>query len=323
MMNSQNTKQNALSSVRRILVVDDSPETRYIYRRFLQRGNEHYIVEEADTVAAGLDLLRHDDYDCVLLDFCLPDGDGLDLLIALDEFGLQTPVVMITGQGSEPVAVEAMKRGAKDYLVKDCIDQGRLVAAVEYAMDEARTEREQTTYRKELEHKSVTDPLTGAYNRRYLFSQLDHELQRTGRYGTPLTVLMLDLDHFKSLNDTHGHLTGDRVLELFAGMLQHLARNTDIVARYGGEEFCVVLTNTDIDGGMSLAERVVSECRKLDVCDEKGQQLQVTCSAGVAEAVGQISSARLIEQADKALYQAKHLGRNRHEMFRALETESA
>ncbi|NNF60090.1 MAG: diguanylate cyclase [Gammaproteobacteria bacterium] len=300
-----------VSGVPRLLVVDDSPETRYIYRRLLQKADYTHAFEEADTVADALRRLRNEKFDCVLLDFCLPDGDGLDLLKALaPDTSVNTPVIMITGEGSEPVAVEAMKLGAKDYLVKDNITQDRLVGTLDYAMDQAQTERALLVYREELEQASVTDPLTGLHNRRYLSEHLQIELQRCARYGSPLSLLMIDLDHFKALNDRYGHVVGDKVLQEFAAMLRRVARNTDIVARYGGEEFCVVLTNTDFAGGAHLAERICEEARAMRHDDGAGGQLTVTCSTGMATASDEGEPQVLIERADKALYRAKRLGRD-------------
>jgi diguanylate cyclase (GGDEF)-like protein len=167
-----------------------------------------------------------------------------------------------------------------------------------------------------LEHENVTDPLTGIYNRRYLDRRLKDEVRRTHRYGFPLSVLLIDIDHFKRLNDKCGHQFGDVVLNAVSQTIAQSARASDVVARYGGEEILVIATNTSVADAIHLAERVRGTIEKIDL-DELNQDPRceistITVSVGVAGLSDEASNeGLLIEKADSALYQAKREGRNR------------
>lgn len=167
---------------------------------------------------------------------------------------------------------------------------------------------------EELRHLATRDPLTGAHNRRSLFESAEQELARHRRSGEPLTLMILDLDHFKQVNDDHGHLAGDQVLREVKSTIEHLLRLPDILARYGGEEFCVLAPATDAAGGAVLAERVRSGIERLSIT-LAGRSLQpVTASIGLAcLATGESDAGidELLARADAALYQAKRAGRNR------------
>lgn len=167
-----------------------------------------------------------------------------------------------------------------------------------------------------LEAENVTDPLTKVYNRRYLDRRLEEEFARSKRYALHLSVLMLDVDHFKRINDTYGHSSGDAVLSTLGSLLKASFRDLDIVARYGGEEFMVICTNTAIDGAALVAERVrqLIESHQIEIPDGSGasQTIQIRISigaAGLSASVG--NKEELVQAADQALYRAKQEGRNR------------
>lgn len=167
-----------------------------------------------------------------------------------------------------------------------------------------------------LEAENVTDPLTKVYNRRYLDRRLEEEFTRSKRYALDLSVLMLDVDHFKRINDTYGHPVGDAVLSTLGSLLKASFRDLDIVARYGGEEFLVICTNTAIDGAALVAERVrqLIESHQIETPDGSGasQTIQIRISIGVAGLSASVGSKEeLIQAADQALYRAKQEGRNR------------
>ena len=165
---------------------------------------------------------------------------------------------------------------------------------------------------KELVEISIVDSLTQVYNRRYFMDRFRQEVKRVGRYGPPVSLLMIDIDHFKKVNDTHGHQAGDAVLAGVAGLIKWKLRETDLIARYGGEEFCVIATGTEQDGAFVLAERV----RQLvdgAVFEHDGNSLMVTISIGVSTwtVSDRDDFEELIRRADTALYRAKEQGRNR------------
>lgn len=168
----------------------------------------------------------------------------------------------------------------------------------------------------QLEIENILDPLTKAYNRRYLDRRLDEEVARSKRYALELSILMLDIDHFKRVNDTYGHLAGDAALSTLSGLVKTSLRDLDVVARYGGEEFIVICTNTDIDGAALVAERLrkLVESHQVEITDSSGKKLsiQIRVSIGVAGfSAGIESKENLIQAADQALYRAKEEGRNR------------
>jgi diguanylate cyclase (GGDEF)-like protein len=168
----------------------------------------------------------------------------------------------------------------------------------------------------QLEALSITDPLTGLANRRRLMARLEEEVARARRYKTPMSVVMLDIDHFKQVNDTHGHAMGDEVLRNIGAMLKASVRTTDLAARYGGEEFALVLSHTDIAAAQQVAEGLRQKFAELEHHLD-GVTLTKTVSMGVASRDGQgeiPNSEDLLKHADEALYRAKQGGRNRVEV---------
>ncbi|HEY9397104.1 MAG TPA: diguanylate cyclase [Burkholderiales bacterium] len=168
----------------------------------------------------------------------------------------------------------------------------------------------------ELERQATRDPLTGLYNRRYIERRLREELERARRSGEPLSVVVLDLDHFKNVNDRHGHVTGDRVLKRFADMLTLCLRNHDLVGRIGGDEFCVILPGATGDSAQEVVARCLREVAAVKV-DREGRLPAISGTAGVAQFGDELSPQQLIEKADQALYAAKTAGRGRALLFQA------
>lgn len=164
---------------------------------------------------------------------------------------------------------------------------------------------------QELEKMAITDSLTGIPNRAEVMKNLKAELERARRYHKGLCVLMIDLDNFKQINDSHGHLSGDRVIVDAANILKNLCRGSDSIGRYGGEEFVVVLPESTIDSAVSFAERVRQEISQQKISSLDQQQITYTCSIGVAEMNSDHDHQTLLQDADKALYRAKFDGRNR------------
>ncbi|MEH6825901.1 MAG: diguanylate cyclase [Motiliproteus sp.] len=162
-----------------------------------------------------------------------------------------------------------------------------------------------------LFNEATTDPLTGLLNRRTLMKQLNHVQQQSLRTGRPVSLMMLDLDHFKQINDRFGHQGGDRVLELFAQILQQQVRSSDYISRFGGEEFLVLLTDARQQDALQLAERILKGCRTSKVALEDCREIRFGVSIGIAQLDGAVSVEDCLSQADAALYQAKAQGRDR------------
>jgi two-component system, cell cycle response regulator len=292
-----------------VLLVEDSAAIRALVRRMLVAGG-HAVVEAAGG-AAALMVCREQQPDVVLLDVEMPEMSGWDVLAAMkaDPDLRDVPVVFLTGRSDTTDMVDGLRLGAHDYLRKPC-EPTELLARVQAAARVKRLQDELRQRNEDLDRISRTDALTGLRNRRHVEEYLAKLTSLARRNLEPIAVLVIDIDHFKSVNDEHGHEAGDAVLREVAGRMQDSVRLEDMVGRWGGEEFLVVLPNTTDQGAAELAERlrqVVADtpCRLAD-----GDAVQVTISVGCAASL--IDDAGiLVRSADAAMYEAKQTGRNR------------
>jgi diguanylate cyclase (GGDEF)-like protein/putative nucleotidyltransferase with HDIG domain len=421
-----------------VLLVEDNPgDARLIEELLRERGNGSFHLERVDRLDAGLERLSEGDVGLVLLDLSLPDAQGLDTLASVLADAPAVPVIVLTGLDDEAVALDAVRQGAQDYLVKGKFDGGLLVRAARYAIerkqieDELRSSKQRyqaifdhtgigialispqmrilsmnrqmsewfpsidphghpvchrayndpprdrpcedcpvvetlqdgqvheavtetpagdeiRNYRivstpltdaegrttaviemvdditdrqraqealaeanRRLEELATTDELTGLWNRRRFLEMLDHELRRARRGQADLTVALIDVDHFKGINDTRGHAFGDRVLEAVAEALQEGARDSDTVARFGGDEFAVLMPQTTVEDAQTPLSRIRQRVSATQISDGE-DALQVTLSIGAAGwDHQQVRKADvLMRLADEALYAAKEDGRN-------------
>ena len=296
----------------RILVVDDSHDNvEIISTRLRFRG---YVVEEAGRGEQALELVHTNPPDLILLDVMLPDLDGYEISrrIKTDVSLPFIPIILVTARDSTQDKVAGLDAGADDYLTKP-INFPELEARVRSMLRIKRLQDELEEKNRELEQLSISDGLTGLYNHRHIQELLEEEFERANRSGDPISVVMLDLDRFKNVNDTHGHQIGDAVLVEMSEILRRTAREVDRLGRYGGEEFIVVLPETGIEEAEVFAERIRDAVQKHPFAQSKGDPLSMTVSAGVAEyphpSVN--NPYELVKNADQALYQAKGSGRNR------------
>ena len=300
---------NLLDS-KRVLIVDDDPEARDLFSRALAR--EEYHVESAACAQSALALLHECDFDLVLMDVLMPGVGGLELLrlVRGNERFTNVPVIMISVLDDVESVVTGLSQGANDYITKP-INVPILLARVRTQISVGNLIRE-LERQKEVQARLATfDYLTQIPNRRAFCTMLDAEIYRGRRYGHDLALLMLDIDHFKEVNDTFGHHVGDNVLVEFTRRMSATIRTSDIVGRYGGEEFCIMLPQTSAPAALPLAQR----CRvaiEQDVFETEGHRLSITVSGGLVSIVPdeQTTAAGLLEAADKALYRAKANGRN-------------
>lgn len=171
---------------------------------------------------------------------------------------------------------------------------------------------------EELKTASRVDGLTGLYNRRYWQERFDEVFKLSKRRGKPSTAMMLDIDHFKRINDTYGHQAGDKVIKMLAALIKRCIRETDLAGRYGGEEFAIILTDSALDNAKVVAERIRQFAQRLEV-EHEGKTIRFTISLGLAEFDSNIKSAMgWLELADQALYEAKQNGRNQHRVFESV-----
>ncbi len=295
-----------------ILLVEDNIDDVDVLRRYIRRAAGSFRVEIAYNGADALEKARVHPFDVVLVDQHLPDLPGEKLIARLREVVPELPAVMLTGHGDERLAVEVMKAGAYDYLRKDDLEPQVLLRTLHNVLERARLEAEVRRANERLLEWAIRDGLTGLYNHRHFQELLRTEFARALRSGRPLACLLLDLDHFKQVNDTYGHPFGDEVLKMLARTLQAEARKGDVIARYGGEEFVLALPDTDAGGAQTLAERI---CQRVaaEPFVHDGHTTPVTVSIGVSSTADpRVRSEReLVKLADGALYSAKRQGRNR------------
>jgi diguanylate cyclase (GGDEF)-like protein len=293
------------------LVIDDSAAARAEITSLLERSGLFQRVLEASDGLAGLRLILQEALDAVICDLEMPGLDGEKLLRAQrGRRGAEdVPFFFVTAERDPDRMARLLRAGAADTLTKP-FHPAELIARVETHVRLRRLRTELREKNAILERLSTTDPLTGLRNRRYFGDALSLEVLRASRYGTALSVLMADLDHFKRVNDEHGHAAGDAVLVAAGATLLRLLRTTDVAARYGGEEIVVLLPQTDLDGAVALAERLRAAMAAGEWELEGGATIRVTVSVGVAQLGAGSDGEQLLAAADAALYAAKRAGRN-------------
>ncbi len=285
----------------KVLLVDDDPHIIKILVRYMKKFGFNY--DTAQNGLEALEKLQGSYFDIVLTDIVMPNMDGMRLLELIGKKYPKIDVIVITGYDQTYTCTKVIKAGASDFISKP-IDFDKLEAKFNRII----REREQL---RQLELQSVSDDLTGLYNRRHLNTILKQEFNRCLRYGSNLALLILDLDHFKKVNDTHGHKFGDFVLKTFAHRILEVSRSTDHIFRFGGEEFIVLLSQTDNNGGMVAGEKIRKKCQS-ELYTKDNISLQVTTSIGVSclQSCNEVPN-DMIAKADKALYIAKREGRNK------------
>lgn len=299
-----------LNAPGRILVIDDRPAS-------LKRVSETLAIEHNITIAETpeelMQLASMGDYDLHIVSLSLQNADGLRLCSQLRslEATRQTPILALVEEGDMARLVRALDMGVNDYLLRP-VERNELVAR-------CRTQLRRKRYQDYLRDKfqqglelAVTDGLTGLYNRRYMESHLGSMMEEAAASAKQVSLLLFDIDHFKSVNDTYGHAAGDTVLKAFSLRIGQNVRGVDIACRLGGEEFVVIMPDTDASYAMMVAERLRQRIAEKTFALGNGKELAVTVSIGigVSEGPGDTGS-KLLERADHALYRAKRDGRNR------------
>lgn len=291
---------------RKILLIDDDRmQFRLTQAHFKNFQAETFEIQWAETFEDGLSRLLSGDYAACLLDYQLGPRNGLELIREAVAASCRTPIVFLTAEASHRIDIEAMNAGALDYLVKGEISSRSLERSLRYALKLGET-------LEALRRLATRDQLTGLLNRREFERILAEEEERAVRFGHPFSLVMVDIDHFKSVNDRHGHPVGDAVLREVARRLSEEVRSVDRVARYGGEEFALIIMQSEREAALEMARRVCSAVEREPVLARDTLALNVTISAGIASMPKQARSAsELVTAADRALYAAKAAGRNR------------
>jgi diguanylate cyclase (GGDEF)-like protein len=291
----------------RVLVVDDTATLRADMIKILTTSDPALELVEACDGIDALQKLAAAPVDLIIADLVMPRMDGLKLLSAIrqDDRLQHTPVIIVTSQNQIEEKLLTFDHGAQDFLTKP-YHPAELVARTR-VMLRLRAQM------KAIEQQAIVDSLTGLYNQNYLAGALNRELKRSQRYNLKLSCLMIDVDNFKTINDTYGHLAGDEVLRVVGRILQTTLRGYDFAVRYGGDEFLIILAQNNPSGAALLADRVREMVMRHPFFPQQAPSAAITVSIGVASLAGQSiqSPTNFIELADQALYQAKQQGKNR------------
>lgn len=296
-----------------VVVLDDDPGTAMSVKGCIRMLEPSWNVVATDDPEQALGMLAMHPVSCLVTDLMMPKGDGMGVARRVRELeessGSMRFVVMLTGQPANK-RLQALEV-VNEFLPKPP-EPRELTALLRQGLRMARRSVDLVEKVRSLGQQAMTDPLTGLHNRRHGEEAIAHELDRSSRSGDPFGVLMVDVDHFKAINDERGHEVGDRVLQALSRRFQECLRPYDVLVRWGGEEFLVLLPGAGLADAVGVAERLRRHVGSLTLAEESG--LRITASFGVACADSPLATRDLlIKAADRALYQAKASGRNRVE----------
>ena len=289
-----------------IMIVDDEENILKLMQHSLQeKGHNVAVFSDAED---AIEEIEKEAYDLIITDLKMPKLSGIEFVKMVKTISPKTDLIVMTGYPSVETAVECMKLGATDYIVKP-LDLEYLNIIVEKSLYK-RTLEKLAAEREYFEQISRVDGLTGLYNHKFFHELLNAEIARSDRYKYNFSLLMIDIDDFKKINDNYGHQAGDTILKELSSMFKSFARKTDPVVRYGGEEFSIILSQTAKEQGRIFADRIVNGVATSKVKGIPGNDT-LTISAGLAGYPDDASAHEtLIKRADEALYRAKSIGKN-------------
>jgi len=297
----------------RILIVDDEVDVRNTMYEYIKTAG--YYAEAVSCAEEALESLGKDNFHVVVTDIMLPAMGGLELtkLIKRDNV---SDVIVMTGYSDDFSYEEAINIGASDFVIKP-VRLEELLLRLKRVLKERELTNERIRMMEKLQKLAITDGLTRLYNSRSFYSQLELEVDRFNRYQHPLTLLLLDIDHFKDYNDKYGHLEGDKVLVRFSQIIRTCLRTNDSAYRYGGEEFTVILPETAGEEARTVAQRIRAALEAEPFSPEDGEEVTVTISIGLTEYHAKEELSTFIQRADQAMYHSKRSGRNKVSMLYA------
>ena len=293
----------------KVLLIEDNPgDARLVWEMLREDGADRFELAHVEQLDEGLKCLYEETFDVLLLDLNLPDSQGLETLNRAYAQASGVPIVVLTVLADVALGIEAVKRGAQDYLVKEQVDGNLLMRSIYYAIERKRAEEERA-------YMATHDALTGLPNRILFNDRLNQEIARAYRHHQKLAVMMLDLDRFKDVNDTLGHSVGDQLLQAVGERLTYLLRKSDTVARMDSDEFMLIIPEIAwAEDTTRVAQRILDAFREPFVCD--GRELYITTSIGIAIYPYDGEDAdTLIQNADIAMYRAKEEGRDNYQRY--------
>lgn len=293
-----------------VLLVDDVSKNLELALEILNSAG--YATTCASSVKQAIERVKTANPDLIFLDLMMPKKRGLELCRRLksDNLYAHIPIIFVTDSNKKEDIINAFNSGAVDYINKP-FHSWELLARVKIHLEMKKTQEELKNINSQLEKLVRTDSLTGVNNRREILALGEKEFQRCHRYHRYFSVLVIDMDYFKHINDTFGHLLGDKTLITVAGAIKNCLRQVDSFGRFGGEEFVAILPETNLEDAETLARRICQVINKLNIEIDR-QKVRVTASIGVATFSTQDNNLEeVIERADRAMFAAKNQGRNR------------
>lgn len=285
-----------------ILLIEDDEHDRYLTDAYLKADQgKHYTITMCTTVAEAKDILTKEFFDAVLLDLVLPDSRGFETIEHILPLLRETPLIVLTGVDDHVMGEKAIKMGAEDYLPKKLANTFSLGRAVCYSIERHRLV-------SELKRKAEEDYLTGLPNRSMIYDKLDFMIAQSERSSRPFSLVMMDFDKFKDINDTLGHRFGDQLLKAFAERIVTIMRKSDYVSRYGGDEFFMIVSNYEDESELKqlLEQKRKTLFQPYDVTlDNETTRVDMTVSIGVIQWEQGLSASNMLEMADKAMYKSK------------------
>jgi diguanylate cyclase (GGDEF)-like protein len=300
-----------------ILIVDDEVGVRDSMHEFIEMAG--YQSTMASSAEEAIKLLQKNVIQVVITDIMLPGMGGLELtkLIKRD---FNSDVIVMTGYSGDYSYEEAINMGASDFVIKP-VRLEELLLRLKRVLKERELSQERVRMMEKLQRLAITDGLTKLHNSRSFYSQLEVEVDRFNRYKHPLSLLLLDIDHFKQYNDNFGHLEGDKVLVKISQLIKSCLRKLDTAYRYGGEEFTVILPETSCEEAELVAERIRTTILTEKFKPRNAKELSITISIGTTQYDAQEQLSTFIQRADKAMYLSKQHGRNQVTALVAEEEE--
>jgi two-component system cell cycle response regulator len=289
----------------KILLIEDNPADIRIIQEFMADVKSSNLdLVFVNRLSDGLKRIKSKDIDAILLDLSLPDSQGLKTFTVLRSRAQNIPILLLTGLPNEELAIQAVREGAQDYLVKDQVDGNLLVRAVNYAIERQRLVAQLEKAKEDAHRLTLIDDLTGLYNRRGFFTLSEQQWRLADRKNNKLVLLYCDLDNLKAINDNHGHLMGDQALITIAQLLKSTFRESDIIARMGGDEFAILAIEADSNGG-KMIQRLNEKLEELS--DSEDFHLTLSLSSGFAlyDPGDPRSIEEVLGEADSLMYEQK------------------
>ena len=291
----------------KILIVEDDSVISDLIHQFLTRSGYQAIITQSAEEAA--EILKSEEINIILSDIKLPGMDGITFTREVKkQYNLD--VIIATGYSSEYSYEDAINNGASDLIFKP-IRLNELMLRINRVIRERSLINERDRMIENLRKLSIKDPLTDLYNSRYFYEQLEKEITRSDRYFHPLSLIFIDIDNFKSVNDSYGHMVGDKAILMIAKKMETSLRSLDTAYRFAGDEFTIILPETAANQAEAVADRIRSEMENERLVIFEKQISKITLSIGIAEYVRNEEMGQFIHRADVNMYQAKQRGGNK------------